>query len=152
MSELLTLRDVATIMQVSEDKVARIFADMDGVIDLGRATGRYKRQYRILRIPKAVLEAYLSKKAGKTVTVKVPERPERRRKHDGWEVKATLNLAKAAKQNECFDKKLLREIADRARLFAKAVPESEWAEVLNDLSWGFDDEDPTDYEAYEERG
>jgi hypothetical protein len=60
-----------------------------------------------------------------------------------------MNLAKAGKHNECTDKKLYRQIADRAYLFAKAVPESEWAEILSDISWGNDDEDNTDYEAYE---
>jgi hypothetical protein len=36
MSELLTVKDVAQVMKCSEDKVIRIFARMDGVIDLGR--------------------------------------------------------------------------------------------------------------------
>ena len=68
MSDLLTVRDVAHIMQISEDTAARIFAKMDGVIDLGRSETRNRRRYRVLRIPKAVLESYLSRKAGKTVT------------------------------------------------------------------------------------
>jgi len=84
MSELLTVRDVATVMKMSEDAVTKIFAKMDGVIDLGRAETRQKRQYRILSIPKTVLEGYLSRKAGRTITVNVPDRPERRRRSDSW--------------------------------------------------------------------
>jgi hypothetical protein len=58
-------------MKCSEDNVSKIFAKMPGVIDLGRAGTRQKGQYRILRIPKTVLEAYLSRKAGRTITVNV---------------------------------------------------------------------------------
>jgi hypothetical protein len=126
MSELLTLKDVAAVMQVSEDTAARIFAKIDGVIDLGRAETRNRRRYRVLRIPKAVLEAYLSKKAGKTVTVKVPERAERRRKSDGWRHKAILDLAKAGVQNGCADNVIYRRIAERARLLSK-LPEKYWS-------------------------
>jgi hypothetical protein len=43
MSELLTVRDVAMIIKCSEDAVTKIFAKMDGVIDLGRAETRHKR-------------------------------------------------------------------------------------------------------------
>jgi hypothetical protein len=43
MSELLTVRDVATVMKMSEDAVTKIFAKMPGVIDLGRAETRQKR-------------------------------------------------------------------------------------------------------------
>lgn len=125
MSELLTLRDVAVVMQISEDKAARIFANMKGVIDLGRAETRNRRRYRVLRIPRTVLEAYLSRKAGKTVTVKVPERPQRRRKSDGWRHKAILDLAKAGVQNDCSDNSVYRRIAERAYLLSK-LPAKYW--------------------------
>ena len=52
MSELLTVKDVAAVMQIGEDAVARTFAKMPGVIDLGRAETRSKRRYRVLRIRK----------------------------------------------------------------------------------------------------
>lgn len=61
---LLTVRDVATIMQCSEDAVIKRFARVPGVIDLGRAESRTKRRYRVLRIPKAIVEKYLSTKPG----------------------------------------------------------------------------------------
>jgi hypothetical protein len=87
MSDLLTLRDVAYVMQISEDTASRIFAKVDGVIDLGRAETRNHRRYRVLRIPKAVLEGYLSRKAGKPVTVRVPERPAKCRRIENWQVR-----------------------------------------------------------------
>jgi hypothetical protein len=131
MSELLTVRDVAAVMKCSEDAVVRRFAKLPGVIDLGRAETRNRRRYRVLRIPKAVLEKYLSTKAGHPVRVTVPERPERRRKSDGWEDRAILNLAKVALQNDCdrHDRATFSRIAERARLLLH-VPENRWAEIV----------------------
>jgi len=136
MSELLTVRDVAVIMKCSEDAVTKIFAKMEGVIDLGRAETRHKRQYRILRIPHAVLEAYLSRKAGRTITVKIPDRPERRRRSESWQNQAILNLAKAAVQNGCSDERIFRLMANRARMLTR-VREEYWKE--ND--WSITEED-----------
>jgi hypothetical protein len=91
----------------------------------------------VLRIPKTVLEKYLSTKAGHPVRVEVPDRPERRRRSANWQDKAILNLAKAALQNECSDRATFRQIADRARVLT-LVPESMWGDVI--LS-GWIDED-----------
>jgi hypothetical protein len=91
MSELLTVAEVALVLKCSEDAVVRRFVHVDGVIDLGQAETRDKRRYRVLRVPKAVLEKYLSKKAGHPVKVEVPDRPERRRKSVNWEDRAVLN-------------------------------------------------------------
>jgi hypothetical protein len=150
MSELLTVGEVARIMKISEDVVTKIFAKVDGVIDLGRAETRHKRQYRILRIPRAVLEAYLSKKAGRAVIVQVPERPERRRRSPNWMDSATMNLAKAAAHNGCTDgksgsKKLLAEIARRAWILA-AFPESEWRDIL-EIGWSDEEMSDEDIDA-----
>jgi hypothetical protein len=90
MSELLTVRDVAAVLQCSEDAVVSRFAKMPGVIDLGRAETRTRRQYRVLRIPRAVLEKFLATKAGHPVKVEVPARPERRCKSPKWEDAAIL--------------------------------------------------------------
>jgi excinuclease UvrABC nuclease subunit len=114
---------------------------MAGVIDLGRSETRHKRQYRVLRIPKTVVEKFLASKSGHPVKIEVPARPERRRKSDSWEQRASMNLAKAGLQNECKDKKVYRQIADRARLLAAFVPESEWAEI----TWNCDEEDDHEY-------
>jgi hypothetical protein len=134
MSELLTAKDVAQIMRCSEDKVIRIFARMDGVIDLGRPENLSRRRYRVLRIPRQVVERYLTQRAGRSVTVEVPERAERRRRSPQWESRAVLNLAKAAIQNglrpdDAQDKKIYRRVAERARLLT-FVPQSHWHEIV----------------------
>src|SRR6266849_3741648 len=112
MSELLTVREVASVLKCSEDAVVKRFAKLPGVIDFGQAETRQRRRYRILRIPKTVLEKYLSTKAGHPVHVEVPARPERRRRSPNWEDAAILNLAKAGHQNECDERAVYRKIAD----------------------------------------
>jgi antitoxin component of MazEF toxin-antitoxin module len=127
--ELLTVKEVASVLRCSEDAVVQRFSKLNGVIDLRADHSRRKRRYRVLRIPKTVLEKYLAAKAGHTVHFEVPPRPERRRKSERWEDAAILNLAKAGLQNECEEKRY-RKIADMARLLATKVPESLWPEVL----------------------
>jgi hypothetical protein len=135
MSDLLTVKDVATILRCSEDAVVKRFAKVDGVIDLGKSTLGVRR-YRVLRIPKAVVEKYLTSKSGRSVTVTVPERADRRRKSPKWEDRAILNLAKAALQNDLTakDNETFQRIAERARLLTY-VPENRWS----DIEW-FDEE------------
>jgi len=142
MSDLLTVRDVATVLQCSQDAVIRRFAKMDGVIDLGRSALGIRR-YRVLRIPKAVVERYLTSKlpktdrSGRSVQIEVPERAERRRKSPKWEDRAIRNLAKAGLQNGVTleGKAAYRRIAERARLLTH-VPEDRWGEIV----W-FEDEE-----------
>jgi hypothetical protein len=134
MSELLTARDVAQVMKCSEDKVIRVFAKMEGVIDLGRPENLSRRRYRVLRIPKQVVERYLTTKAGRSIQIEAPERAERRRRSPQWEARAILNLAKAGTQNglrpdDAGDKKIYRRVAERARLLT-FVPQSRWHEVV----------------------
>lgn len=135
MSELLTVRDVATVLKCSDDAVVKRFAKMAGVIDLGKPETRSRRRYRVLRIPKTVVEQYLTSKSGRPVQIDVPDRPERRRKSATWENRAILNLAKAALQNDCQDRKAYHRIAHRARILTAHVPEDRWSEIV----W-FDDE------------
>jgi hypothetical protein len=134
MSELLTVMDVAQVMKCSEDKVIRVFARMEGVIDLGRPENLSRRRYRVLRIPKQVVERYLTTKAGRSIQIEVPERAERRRRSPQWEARAILNLAKAGSQNglrpdHAADKKIYRRVAERARLLT-FVPQNRWHEVV----------------------
>jgi hypothetical protein len=136
MSELLTVRDVATVLKCGEDAVVRRFAKVPGVIDLGKPETRSRRRYRVLRIPKVVVEQYLTRKSGRSIQIEVPQRAERRRKSATWENRAILNLAKAGVQNDANDRQTFRRIADRARLLAARVPEDRWSEI----QW-FDDED-----------
>jgi len=136
MSELLTVSEVALILKCSEDAVVRRFAKMDGVIDLGRSETRDRRRYRVLRVPKAILGNYLSKKAGRSVNVTVPDRPERRRKSANWKAAAVLNLAKAGLQNGCRNKEVYRRLANTAFVLAGTnVPESMWAEIMESYEW-----------------
>jgi hypothetical protein len=136
MSELLTVRDVATVLKCGEDAVVRRFAKVPGVIDLGKPETRSRRRYRVLRIPKVVVEQYLTRKSGRSIQIEVPQRAERRRKCATWENRAILNLAKAALQNECQDRKAFRRIADRACLLTAHVSEDRWSGI----QW-FDNED-----------
>ncbi len=137
MSELLTVRDVAQVLQCSEDAVIRRFAKLDGVIDLGRPENINRRRYRVLRIPKDVVERYLTRKAGRSIQIEVPERAERRRKSPQWEDHAIRNLAKAGLKNGVTiqDKVTYRRIAERARLLT-SVPENRWSDIV----W-FEDEE-----------
>lgn len=54
-----TPAEVATILKVSRDTVLRKFASYPGVIDVGTAENKRKRQYRTLRIPREVLERFM---------------------------------------------------------------------------------------------
>ena len=57
--DLLTVSEVATVLKISEDSVIRRFQDRAGVVDLGQPEARRKRRYRVLRIPKTVLEKFI---------------------------------------------------------------------------------------------
>jgi predicted transcriptional regulator len=143
MSELMTVREVATVLKCSEDAVSRRFTKLPGVIDLGQAETRTKRRYRVLRIPKAVVEDYLSRKAGKTVHVDVPPRPERKRRNQNWEDQAILNLAKAAVHNDCKGfphRKTFQRIANRAQALSM-LSEELWAEIMTDGVWCDEEEE-----------
>ena len=131
MSELLTVAEVASVLKCSDDAVVHRFAKMPGVIDLGRAETRNKRRYRVLRIPKALVEKFLSTKAGHPVRVEVPARPERRRQSNNWRNLAVLNLAKIGRQNGCEDRETFKQIAQHARWLATSIPEEYWAEICS---------------------
>jgi hypothetical protein len=127
---LLTTKDVADVLQISQDAVARRFAKVEGVIDLGNSKLGIRR-YRVLRIPKEIVERYLTRKAGRSIQIEVPERAERRRKSPQWEERAIRNLAKAGLQNGVTlrEKATWLRIAERARLLT-SVPENRWGDVV----------------------
>jgi hypothetical protein len=58
--EFYTPQEVAAILKVSSDTVYRRFADFPGVIDLGSPEDRFKRRYRVLRIPREVLAKFVA--------------------------------------------------------------------------------------------
>jgi hypothetical protein len=57
--EYLTVTQVAAILKVSTDSVLRKFGEQPGVIDLGTPETNRKRRYRVLRIPRHVLDRVL---------------------------------------------------------------------------------------------
>jgi len=63
---------------VGEDTVTRRFAKVKGVIDLGSPETPKRRRYRVLRIPKAVVEKLvLARSGGIVVEVTAPGRPQK---------------------------------------------------------------------------
>jgi Helix-turn-helix domain len=132
MSELLTVAEVAEILGVGEDTVTRRFAKVKGVIDLGTPETPRRRRYRVLRIPKSVVEKYLLARGG-PVEVKTPTRPPKASKRvlkvPPNEDEIVRQLATIAKQHGAEAQKTLDRIAERARLL-KFVPEDKWSEVV----------------------
>lgn len=132
MSDLLTIAEVAQILGVSEDTVARRFSKVKGVIDLGSPETPKRRRYRVLRIPKSVVEKFLLTRGG-PVTITTPERPPRRK--DGGasdppdEDELVRQLAGMTRQHGTAAQKTLDRIAERARLLA-FVPQSQWQDVV----------------------
>jgi hypothetical protein len=57
--EYLTPQEVAAILKVSPRQVIRNFQSQPGVIDLGNRETRFKRRYRVLRIPRETLERFI---------------------------------------------------------------------------------------------
>ena len=138
MSELLTVSEVAEILGVGEDTVTRRFAKVKGVIDLGSPETPKRRRYRVLRIPKSVLEKFLLARGG-PVEIKAPARPEKVSKKalnvPPNEDELVRQLAAIAKQRGPEAQKTLDRVAERARLL-KFVPQSQWSDIV----W-FDEED-----------
>ncbi len=62
-TEYLTVAECATILKVSTDSIIRKFETRSGVLDLGSGEGRFKRRYRVLRIPREVLEKFVAEVA-----------------------------------------------------------------------------------------
>lgn len=58
-TEYLTPQEAADILKVSVDTIINKFQRRKGVLNLGGAESRFKRKYRVLRIPRDVLEEYI---------------------------------------------------------------------------------------------
>jgi len=133
MSDLLTISEVAEILGVGEDTVTRRFAKVKGVIDLGSPETPKRRRYRVLRIPKSVVEKFLIARGG-PVEIKTPSRPQKPSKQKivktlPSEDELVRQLAGITKQRGADAQKMLDKIAERARLL-KFVPEDRWSEVV----------------------
>lgn len=57
--EYLTPQEVADILKISTDTVIRRFESLPGVLDLGSSESRFKRGYRVIRIPRQTLERFI---------------------------------------------------------------------------------------------
>jgi hypothetical protein len=129
MSELLTVEEVAKILNISPDTVTRRFAKVSGVIDLGSAETPKKRRYRVLRIPVTVVEKYLQKRGGSGALTppekKKPPKPARTLTED----ELARELAAVTKQSGLQAQKTLDDIAERARVL-QLIPEDRWQEII----------------------
>jgi hypothetical protein len=54
-----SVREVASLLNLSDDKVRRLFQDEPGVLVIGDQSRKSKRRYTTLRIPESVLERVL---------------------------------------------------------------------------------------------
>jgi hypothetical protein len=138
MSELLTLGEVAAILKCSPDTVTRKFAKLPGVVDVGSPENlkKHKRRYRVFRIPKSLLEKYLSEKAGHPVTVTsnlpLPTKPKKRRgKSRTWDEAAAHELARAVVDNtgNPTERSAFERIMRNARTLS-FVPREAWKDVI----------------------
>jgi hypothetical protein len=140
MSDLLTVSEVAALLKVSEETVTRRFAGVKGVIDIGTPETPRKRRYRVLRIPRSVVEKYVLSKGGRVTLPDTPTQPvERGRpqkpKHQPTEDELARDLAALAQKRGTAARKFVEKIAERARLMT-FVPSEAWESMV----W-FDEED-----------
>ena len=135
MSELLTVAQVAKILNVSEKTVMRRFSKETGVIDMSTPQ-KSKRRYRVLRIPKSVVEKFALKRGAR---ISVPDAPAPKKKNRlPTEDELLRDLVKVAGQHGDAARKTLDKIARRAWAMS-FVPEEDWGRMIF-----FDDGD--DYE------
>ena len=121
MSELLNVATVAAILKVSPDTVVRRFAKLPGIVNLGTKGSLGKRRYRVLRIPKHVVEKYVGH------AIEVPHIERKRRPQKDWMTRTTQELAKAVIENaeDPTDRELFKKLLANARTMT-FVPEEDW--------------------------
>jgi hypothetical protein len=129
MSELLTVEEVAKILNVSPDTVTRRFGKVSGVIDLGSPETPKKRRYRVLRIPVSVVEKYLQKRGG-SGSVAPPEKKKPVETSPALtEDELVRELAALTRQSGLKAQQTLDDITERARLL-QYVPADRWQDVV----------------------
>jgi len=133
MSDLLTIAEVAALLHCSEETVSRRFTGVKGVIDLGSPETPRKRRYRLLRIPRSVVEKYVLSKGGR-INIKMPEVPVREpatrsKPKPPTEDELIRDLAALTNQHGMTAQKTLDKIAERARLL-RFVPQEQWQDVV----------------------
>jgi hypothetical protein len=138
MSELLTIAQVAALLQVSPDTAMRRFARVKGVIDIGSAETPKRRRYRVLRIPKTVVERWAIEHGGRitidvpqpTVKVKSGEPKTLPREEPQDAIRAiTRDLDTVTNQHGDAARETLERIAQRAKTLT-FVPPDQWAALV----------------------
>ena len=137
MSELLTVAQVAVLLQVSPDTVMRRFARVKGVVDIGTAETPKRRRYRVLRIPRTVVERWVLEHGGRiTVDVQPAPKPKSgnlksqvRQAPEIQEDDLIRDLATVANQHGMDARKTLDRITRRARAMTFVLPDR-WAEMI----------------------
>jgi hypothetical protein len=130
MSDLLTVEQVAKILQVSPETAARRFAKVIGVIDLGSPETPKKRRYRVLRIPRVVVEKYVLSRGGRITVEPVPTPSKKLQpKPQANEDDLIHDLAVVANQHGQDARKTLERIARRAKAMT-FVPVEQWQDIV----------------------
>ena len=138
MPELLTVAQVAALLQVSTDTVMRRFAKVKGVVDIGTVETPKRRRYRVLRIPRTVVERWVIEHGGR-IAVDIPTATAKAK--SGKPTPQTAgddiirDLAVVAHQHGHDAHKTLERIARRIKDMA-FVPADQW----DDMVW-LDEED-----------
>jgi hypothetical protein len=140
MPELLTVAQVAALLQISSDTVMRRFARVKGVVDIGTAETPKRRRYRVLRIPRTVVERWVLEHGGR-IAVDIPT-PTAKAKSSVKSGKLQTagdelihDLAVVAHQHGHDAHKTLERIARRIKTMT-FVPADQW----DDMVW-LDEED-----------
>lgn len=146
MSELLTVAQVAALLQVSPDTVMRRFSGVNGVVDIGTAETPKRRRYRVLRIPRTVVERWVLEHGGRIAvsafdipapTAKAKSGiPKPQPKQIPQEDDLMRDLATVANQHGRDARRRLERIARRARAMT-FVPEDQWDYMV----WVDEDDD-----------
>jgi len=136
MSDLLTVAEVAALFNVSNETVTRRFAKERGVIDLGNPGNLKRRRYRVLRIPRVVVERYVLTRGGRiAVPEPTPVPREPRKTVTPTEDDLTRDLALLATQHGAAARQTLEHVLRRARAMT-FVPADLWDLMV----WLDDDE------------
>lgn len=127
MSELMTVAQVAAVLNCSEETVTRRFAREKGVIDLA-SEGSMRRRYRVLRIPTSVVEKYALGHGGR---ITVPDPPAKPAQHQRKVTEDDLvcDLAVLARQHGAEARRTVERITRRARLMT-FVPAEDWGRMV----------------------
>jgi hypothetical protein len=139
MSELLTVAQVAQLLQVAPDTVMRRFAKVKGVLDIGTAETPKRRRYRVLRIPRTVVEKWAIQHGGRiTVDIPPPALPAPKAKSGNPKPQTpqedairaiTRDLDTVTGQHGDAARRTLGRIASRAKTLT-FVPQDQWQDIV----------------------